>query len=57
MREGLVRGREVLPVPHLPKDVRNEQTYQMMDASETVRRALADAGVGTFPWLDTAEAA
>ena len=38
--------------PHLPKDIRNTQAYQMVHATARVYAALADAGVRGWPWVD-----
>jgi len=42
--------------PHISDTIRSSQAYDMMDATETVRRELAKANVNAFPWIDTGEA-
>ncbi len=42
--------------PHLPKEVRDEQTSTMLAAAEQVRAALAEEGVSGWPWIETGHA-
>jgi len=39
--------------PHRPKQQREEQGYQIIQAFEMLRRALADANVRSWPWVET----
>ena len=42
--------------PHIAKEIREEQAYQMVHATSAVAAALADAGVRGWPWVDTGNA-
>jgi malic enzyme len=42
--------------PHISADVREEQCYQMVHATAVVYKALREAGVSTWPWIDTGAA-
>jgi hypothetical protein len=42
--------------PHLSKDLRSDQAYQMVHATAVVAKALADADVGGWPWVETGRA-
>lgn len=39
--------------PHVDKDVRSEQCYQMVHALTKVQKELADAGATSWPWIET----
>jgi hypothetical protein len=39
--------------PHVAKDVRCEQAYQIIQAFEVITRALADADVRDWPWIES----
>lgn len=39
--------------PHVAKEIRSEQAYSIMAAFSVVHDALDDAGVATFPWIET----
>lgn len=39
--------------PHIPAETRTAQAYEMLDACAAVQRALEDAGVGHWPWIET----
>ena len=41
---------------HVSKEVRSEQAYQMVHALAAVEKALLEAGVGGWPWLETGSA-
>ena len=38
--------------PHVDRDVRCDQTHSILEALSRVDKALADAGVATWPWID-----
>lgn len=41
--------------PHLPRDIRDQQAYQMVIAADRLHRALRDAGVeSAWPWIEGA---
>lgn len=42
--------------PHVPREIRSEQAYSILGACQAVERALGDAGVGTWPWIETGQA-
>lgn len=39
--------------PHVPPELRSEQAYQILQAFEVVRRALDEAYVSDWPWMET----
>ena len=39
--------------PHLPRELRSNQAYEMVGACGVLQKALADAGVGSWPWIET----
>lgn len=39
--------------PHVKKDLRIDQAYNIMDAFGAIDRALADGGVASWPWVET----
>lgn len=41
---------------HNPKDLQEDQAYQIVHACSTVHQALTDAGVRGWPWVDTGRA-
>ena len=43
--------------PHVSKDIRSEQAYDMVRATTAVEKALAQAGVSGWPWIETGSAA
>lgn len=43
--------------PHVSKDIRSDQAYQMLQAFDQIGEALDDAKApSTWPWLDTGRA-
>ena len=42
--------------PHVAKDIRHEQSYQMMHALVRLEKALVQAGVRAWPWVETGSA-
>jgi hypothetical protein len=42
--------------PHIAAAIRDDQAYQMVGATAVVSKALEDAGVRGFPWIDTGTA-
>ena len=42
--------------PHVAGEIRSEQTYQILQAFEMLRRAMADAKVRDWPWIETGQA-
>jgi len=38
--------------PHVSKDIRDEQAYQILAAFDQLSRRLLDAGVESWPWID-----
>lgn len=41
--------------PHVKRDIRDEQAYQIMDAFAEVTKRLADAAVRDWPWIETGQ--
>jgi hypothetical protein len=41
--------------PHLPRELRSDQAYEMVAASSKVHTALSEAGVSSWPWIETGE--
>ena len=41
--------------PHRPKALRDEQAYQIIQAFEVITRALVDARISDFPWIETGQ--
>ena len=41
--------------PHLPRELRSDQAYEMVGAASVVQKALEDAGVGHWPWIETGQ--
>jgi hypothetical protein len=39
--------------PHVSKEIRDEQAYQMVRAVARIHEALVDAGATSWPWLET----
>lgn len=39
--------------PHRPRELREEQAYAIVDAFVTIEKALADAKVRDWPWIET----
>lgn len=39
--------------PHVRADVRSEQASEIIAAFDVLDRALADAGVASWPWIET----
>jgi hypothetical protein len=39
--------------PHLPRELRSDQAYEMVGAAGVVQKALEDAGVRHWPWIET----
>ncbi len=39
--------------PHVKAEIRDEQAYAIVEAFGLLQRALADAGVATWPWIET----
>jgi len=39
--------------PHVDKDIRCDQTHSILEALDRVGKALADAHVRGWPWIDT----
>ena len=42
--------------PHIAAAIRDDQAYQMVHATAVVAKALEDAGVRGWPWVDTGNA-
>lgn len=42
--------------PHVAKEIRDEQAYQMVHATTAVFKALSDADVRGWPWVETGSA-
>jgi hypothetical protein len=49
------QAREVL-YPHVPADLREDQAYEIVHACSDVHKALTDAGVSGWPWVETGHA-
>lgn len=41
---------------HNPKDLQEDQAYQIVHACSALHEALTDAGVRGWPWVDTGRA-
>jgi len=41
--------------PHVAKEIRREQAYQMVRAAARLHKALEEAAVHTWPWIETSE--
>lgn len=39
--------------PHVPKDLRLTQAYDMVHATGAIEAALSQAGVTGWPWIET----
>jgi hypothetical protein len=39
--------------PHVARYLREEQAYQIVQAFEVITRALADARVSDWPWIES----
>lgn len=39
--------------PHRPRQLRDDQAYQIIYAFSAIERALDDAGVTSWPWVET----
>lgn len=39
--------------PHIPRDVRSDQAYEMVHACAAVQTALEEAHVRHWPWIET----
>lgn len=42
---------------HRPLNLRNDQAHAIMDAFSALSKALSDANISTWPWIDTGTAA
>ncbi len=42
--------------PHIDETIRAQQRYDMVYATTAVEKALAEAGVGGWPWVETGSA-
>jgi hypothetical protein len=42
--------------PHVPKEIRDGQAYDMVHATTAVFKALSDAGARGWPWIETGSA-
>lgn len=49
------KAMEVL-YPHVDRDVRANQVHDILNALDQVSKALAEAEVHTWPWIDTGKA-
>lgn len=48
-------AREVL-YPHVPADVREDQACEIVHACSDVHKALTEAGVSGWPWVESGQA-
>ncbi len=42
--------------PHVSAAIREEQAYEIMRAAAQVQKALEEAGVSAWPWIETGSA-
>jgi hypothetical protein len=42
---------------HVKRDIRNHQAYQIIEAFGVLEKALADAKVASWPWIETGKSA
>lgn len=42
--------------PHLKPSLRDDQAYEIIYAFSAVEKALSDAGVTSWPWIETGRA-
>lgn len=46
----------VVLYPHVSKETRTDQAYEIMDAFAAIDKALADAHVSIWPWIESGRA-
>lgn len=42
--------------PHLGRELRSDQAYDIVHACAVLEQALADAGVNYWPWIESGQA-
>jgi hypothetical protein len=43
--------------PHVERDIRDNQAYQIIEAFGVLEKALAEANVASWPWIETGKSA
>lgn len=41
--------------PHVQREIRDEQAYQIIDAFNEITKRLADAAVRDWPWIESGQ--
>lgn len=42
--------------PHVAREIRSDQAYDMVHATARLEKALEEAGVSGFPWIEAGQA-